>query len=56
LAEYRALVAHMDEQIGRILSALERSGRAADTLIVFASDHGLALGSHGLLGKQSHWS
>ncbi|MEZ5966790.1 MAG: sulfatase-like hydrolase/transferase [Planctomycetota bacterium] len=53
LAEYRALVAHLDEQVGRILDALARSGRADETLVVFAADHGLALGSHGLLGKQS---
>lgn len=53
LAEYRALVAHLDEQIGRILKTLDEEGLAQDTLVVFASDHGLALGSHGLLGKQS---
>lgn len=51
--EYRALVAHLDEQIGRILAALDEAGLADHTLVVFASDHGLALGSHGLLGKQS---
>jgi len=53
LIEYRALVAHLDQQIGRILGQLAASGHADDTLVVFASDHGLALGSHGLLGKQS---
>ncbi|MCC2671434.1 MAG: Arylsulfatase, partial [Armatimonadetes bacterium] len=53
LAEYYGLITHMDEQIGRILAALKRSGQADDTLIVFAADNGLALGSHGLLGKQS---
>lgn len=53
LADYRALVAHLDEQIGRILQALDELALRDDTLIVFTSDHGLALGSHGLLGKQS---
>lgn len=53
LADYRALVAHLDEQIGRILRTLDQQGLTDDTLVVFASDHGLALGSHGLLGKQS---
>lgn len=53
LAEYYALISHMDSQIGRILAALKESGRAEDTIIVYAADHGLALGSHGLLGKQS---
>lgn len=53
LIDYRALVAHLDEQVGRILSALAERGLADNTLVVFAADHGLAMGSHGLLGKQS---
>lgn len=53
LAEYYGLITHLDEQIGRILAALEQSGRATNTLIIYAADNGLALGSHGLLGKQS---
>ncbi len=53
IAEYYGLVTHLDQQIGRILDALEASGRADDTVVVYAADHGLALGSHGLLGKQS---
>ncbi|HOY56912.1 MAG TPA: sulfatase-like hydrolase/transferase [Verrucomicrobiota bacterium] len=53
LAEYYGLITHMDEQIGRILAALEAAGHARRTLIVYAADNGLALGSHGLLGKQS---
>lgn len=53
LAEYYGLITHMDEQIGRILAALERSGQADNTIVIFAADNGLALGSHGLLGKQS---
>ncbi|MFK7742174.1 MAG: sulfatase-like hydrolase/transferase [Planctomycetota bacterium] len=53
LVEYRALVAHLDEQIGRILAALDELGLRDNTLVVFTADHGLALGSHGLLGKQS---
>jgi arylsulfatase A-like enzyme len=53
LCEYYGLITHMDEQIGRIMGALEKSGQAGNTIVVFAADHGLALGSHGLLGKQS---
>ncbi len=53
LAEYYGMVTHMDEQIGRIVAALDETAHAGDTLIVFAADNGLALGSHGLLGKQS---
>jgi arylsulfatase A-like enzyme len=53
LAEYYGMITHMDEQIGRILEALKQTGQADNTLIVYAADNGLALGSHGLLGKQS---
>ncbi len=51
--EYYAIISHMDTQIGRILDALETSGMAENTYIVFAADHGLACGHHGLLGKQN---
>lgn len=53
LAEYYGMITHLDEQIGRILEALEASGRARNTYVIFAADHGLAIGSHGLLGKQN---
>lgn len=51
--EYFALITHMDDQIGRILAALEQSGQADNTYIVFTADHGLAVGHHGLVGKQN---
>ena len=51
--EYFAIVTHMDAQIGRILEALEASGRADNTWIFFTADHGLAVGRHGLSGKQN---
>ena len=47
------MITHLDAQIGRVLDALKESGHADDTIIVFAGDNGLALGRHGLLGKQS---
>lgn len=53
LAAYYAQISYMDKQIGRVIEALQASGKAANTLIVFVSDHGLALGSHGLIGKQN---
>jgi arylsulfatase A-like enzyme len=53
LADYYSYVTFLDAQIGRILSALEQSGHHENTLIVFSSDHGLAIGSHGLFGKQN---
>jgi arylsulfatase A-like enzyme len=51
--EYFALITHMDVQIGRILDALEASGLMEQTIIVYTSDHGLACGQHGLMGKQN---
>lgn len=53
LADYYAAIMFVDEQVGRLLDALEKSGQSENTLIVFSSDHGLAIGSHGLMGKQS---
>ena len=53
LADYHASIEFLDQQIGRILDALAVSGRGENTIIVFASDHGLAIGSHGLFGKQN---
>jgi choline-sulfatase len=51
--EYYAIITHMDAQIGLILDALEESGKADNTYIFFTADHGLAVGQHGLLGKQN---
>jgi choline-sulfatase len=51
--EYYAIITHMDQQIGRILDALEASGEADRTWIFFTADHGLACGNHGLMGKQN---
>jgi arylsulfatase A-like enzyme len=52
LACYYAVISHMDEQIGRILQALDDTA-LDNTIIIFTSDHGLAIGSHGLVGKQN---
>ncbi|MFO0925228.1 MAG: sulfatase-like hydrolase/transferase [Pirellulales bacterium] len=51
--EYYALITHLDAQIGRVLDALEASGKADNTWIFFTADHGLAVGHHGLMGKQN---
>lgn len=53
LADYYAAIEFVDAQVGRILTALKESGQYEKTLIVFSSDHGLAIGSHGLFGKQN---
>jgi len=51
--EYYAIITHMDDQIGRILDALEESGEADNTYIFFTADHGLSVGHHGFIGKQN---
>ena len=53
LAEYYGLITHLDDQVGRILAALDENGQAGNTIVVYAADHGLSVGSHGLLGKQN---
>lgn len=53
IALYYAMVSEMDFQVGRILDALDKNGLRQHTLIVFAGDNGLAVGQHGLLGKQN---
>jgi arylsulfatase A-like enzyme len=53
LAAYYAAITYMDEQIGRVLEHLARTGQLEQTIVVFTSDQGLALGSHGLMGKQN---
>ncbi len=53
VAEYYGLITHLDEQVGRILEALDVNGQAENTIVVYAADHGLSVGSHGLLGKQN---
>lgn len=49
---YYGLTTFMDDCVGRILTALEDSGQADDTVIVYVSDHGDMMGDHGLWTKQ----
>lgn len=51
LAQYLAAVTLIDEQLGRLLDALQGRGLLDDTLIVYTSDHGLLVGQYGLYGK-----
>ncbi len=53
LAVYYAVITDMDQQVGRILKALDETGQRDNTLVIFTSDQGLAIGSHGLRGKQN---
>ena len=53
IADYYAIITHVDEQVGRLLDTLEASGHLRNTIVVFAGDNGLAVGQHGLMGKQN---
>ena len=50
-AAYYAMIEQIDHELGRLLDALERAGQRENTIILFHSDHGEALGDHGLLHK-----
>jgi arylsulfatase A-like enzyme len=53
IRDYYAMITHLDDSIGRIIETLKESGMYEDTIILFSADNGLAVGQHGLLGKQS---
>lgn len=53
IAEYYGMISHLDAQIGRVLDCLEQRGLRENTIVVYVADHGLALGQHGLMGKQN---
>ncbi len=50
---YYSMISHVDYQVGQILGALRAGGELERTLVVFTGDQGLAIGSHGLLGKEN---
>jgi arylsulfatase A-like enzyme len=52
LAGYYAHCSALDRCVGRVLATLEETGADRNTIVVFASDHGDMLGSHGMRGKQ----
>lgn len=53
LGGYYAAVAYMDAQVGKVLAALQRSGQADNTIVIFTSDHGYHLGEHDFWAKVS---
>jgi choline-sulfatase len=53
IAAYYANVTYADEQIGRLLDALDRSGQADNTLVIYTSDHGEMLFEHGMVQKHN---
>lgn len=53
LHEYYAVISGLDHNVGRLLDAVRQLGLSDNTIIIYSSDNGLAVGSHGLMGKQS---
>jgi len=54
LADYYATISHLDHEVGRILNTVKQRGWAGNTIVIFSSDQGLAVGGrHGLMGKQN---
>ena len=55
LGLYYGAITALDDNIGRLMAALEKAGVAEDTIICFTSDHGDMMGSHGQKGKNVPW-
>jgi arylsulfatase A-like enzyme len=53
LRGYYAMVKLIDDQVGRILDVLDKSGRSDDTIVVFTADHGDMMGGHGMVWKST---
>ena len=53
LALYKGMIAAADEQVGALMDMLWESGHDKDTIVVFLSDHGDTLGSHGRYFKEN---
>lgn len=53
IKDYYAMISHLDNGVGRIIEALKANGLYKNTIIVFSADNGLAVGQHGLMGKQN---
>ncbi|MFI3249059.1 MAG: sulfatase-like hydrolase/transferase [Rikenellaceae bacterium] len=53
LGDYYGIITHLDYQLGRVIDKLKESGMYENTIIIMAGDSGLAVGNHGLMGKQN---
>ena len=53
IAEYYAMITHLDAQLGQVMDKIKEEGKGENTFFVLAGDNGLALGRHGLFGKQN---
>lgn len=53
IADYYAMISHIDARIGTIIDTLRETGQLSNTLIIFTGDNGISIGQHGLMGKQN---
>jgi len=51
--EYYAITTHLDDQLAQIVATLKKNNQLDNTYIFYTADHGLAIGEHGLMGKQN---
>ncbi len=53
IADYYGMISHQDYEMGRVIQTLKDQGHYDNTIVIYTSDHGLAVGQHGLFGKQN---
>ena len=53
IADYYGMISSQDAEMGRLLNTLEANGHLDNTIVIYTADHGLAVGQHGLFGKQN---
>ena len=53
IADYYGMITSQDAEMGRVLRTLEANGHLDNTIVIYTADHGLAVGQHGLFGKQN---
>ncbi len=56
IADYYGMITSQDAEMGRVIQTLEEKGHLDNTIVIYTADHGLAVGQHGLLGKQNLYS
>ena len=56
IADYYGMITSQDAEMGRVIQTLEEKGYLDNTIVIYTADHGLAVGQHGLFGKQNLYS
>lgn len=53
ISDYYAMISHIDARFGDVIDSLKKKGIYDNTIIIYAGDNGIAIGQHGLMGKQN---